>query len=44
MFKTDLSDVDQNFAILLLPLSGKDLEREWKWKDHDEEGSALPSL
>ncbi len=28
----------KNFAALLLPVSEKDLEREWVWKDHDEEG------
>ncbi len=38
MFNTSLSNVVQEFAALLLPLSEKDLEREWKWKDHDEEG------
>lgn len=27
-----------DFAALMLPRSEKDLEREWKWKDHDEEG------
>ncbi|MGZ9234219.1 MAG: DinB family protein, partial [Anaerolineales bacterium] len=26
------------FVALMLPLSEKDLEREWIWKDHDEEG------
>jgi len=38
MFNTSLSNVVQEFAALLLPLSEKDLEREWTWKDHDEEG------
>ena len=28
----------EDFASLILPLSEKDLEREWIWKDHDEEG------
>ncbi len=38
MFKTDLETVVQDFSTLMLPLSEKDLERDWKWKDHDEEG------
>ncbi len=38
MFNTSLSNAVQEFAALLLPLTEKDLEREWKWKDHDEEG------
>jgi hypothetical protein len=38
MFNTTLSDAVQEFAALALPLSEKDLEREWEWKDHDEEG------
>ncbi len=38
MFSSDLSRAMENFAALMLPLSEKDLEREWKWKDHDEEG------
>jgi len=28
----------ENLALMLLPLSEKDLERTWVWKDHDEEG------
>ena len=38
MFSSELSRAVENFAALLLPLSEKDLEREWIWKDHDEEG------
>ncbi|MCI0550980.1 MAG: DinB family protein [Anaerolineae bacterium] len=38
MFNSELSRAIENFATLMLPLSEKDLEREWKWKDHDEEG------
>src|SRR5512144_1565099 len=38
MFNTDLETALRNFSVLMLPLSEKDLEREWKWKDHDEEG------
>jgi len=38
MFNFDLSRAVEDFASLMLPLSEKDLEREWIWKDHDEEG------
>ena len=38
MFNSELNRVVQDFAALVLPLSEKDLEREWIWKDHDEEG------
>ena len=38
MFDTRLTRAVENFAALLLPLSEKDLEHEWTWKDHDEEG------
>ncbi len=38
MFNNDLASAVENLAALLLPLSEKDLEREWIWKDHDEEG------
>jgi hypothetical protein len=38
MFDKGLNRAVQNFAALMLPLSEKDLESEWKWKDHDEEG------
>ena len=38
MFSSQLTQAVENFASLMLPLSEKDLEREWVWKDHDEEG------
>jgi uncharacterized damage-inducible protein DinB len=38
MFNAQLTQAVENFASLMLPLSEKDLEIEWKWKDHDEEG------
>ena len=38
MFNTNLIHAVENFTRLILPLTEKDLEREWKWKDHDEEG------
>jgi len=38
MFNIQLTQAVENFASLMLPLSEKDLERDWKWKDHDEEG------
>jgi hypothetical protein len=38
MFNSKLSSAVQEFAALILPLSEKNLEREWVWKDHDEEG------
>ncbi|HVF25001.1 MAG TPA: DinB family protein [Anaerolineales bacterium] len=38
MFDTNLTQAVENFAAVMLPLSEKDLEREWIWKDHDEEG------
>lgn len=38
MFNTALATAVQEFSELMLPLSEKDLEREWRWKDHDEEG------
>jgi len=38
MFIPDLSQAVENFASLMQPLSEKDLEHEWIWKDHDEEG------
>jgi len=38
MFNSDLRPAVEDFASLMLPLSEKDLEREWIWKDHDEEG------
>ena len=38
MINTKLAQAVENFAHLMLPLTEKDLEREWIWKDHDEEG------
>jgi len=38
MFNLQLIQAVESFATLMLPLSEKDLEREWIWKDHDEEG------
>ena len=38
MFNSDLSQAVEDLASLMLPLSEKDLEGEWIWKDHDEEG------
>ena len=38
MFDTSLTHAVQNFAALMQLLSEKDLERDWRWKDHDEEG------
>jgi hypothetical protein len=38
MFNQTLHQAVMDFAALMLPLSEKDLEHEWKWKDHDEEG------
>jgi hypothetical protein len=38
MFNTKLTQAVDGFASLIHPLLEKDLEREWKWKDHDEEG------
>jgi hypothetical protein len=38
MFDTRLSQAVEDFAALMLPLSEKELEHEWIWKDHDEEG------
>lgn len=38
VFNGPLRSAVQEFAALVLPLSEKDLEQEWIWKDHDEEG------
>ena len=38
MFDPRLTLTVENFAAVMLPLSEKDFEHEWKWKDHDEEG------
>ena len=34
----ELHQAVMDFAVLTRPFSEKDLERDWKWKDHDEEG------
>jgi len=38
VFNTELSRAVESFAALMSPLTEEDLEREWIWKDHDEEG------
>jgi hypothetical protein len=38
MFHAELAKAVENLATLMLPLTEKDLERQWVWKDHDEEG------
>ncbi len=38
MFNIELIKAVEDFANLMLPVSEKDLERIWVWKDHDEEG------
>jgi len=38
MFNPELTRAVEVFAGLMFPLSEKDLERTWIWKDHDEEG------
>lgn len=38
MFNANLTAAVENFTRLILPLTEQDLEREWIWKDHDEEG------
>jgi DinB family protein len=38
MLNANLTQAVESFAGLIFPLTEKDLEREWKWKDHDEEG------
>jgi hypothetical protein len=38
MFNANLTQAVENFSNLILPLTEKDLERTWVWKDHDEEG------
>ena len=38
MFNTSLNQAVEDFTSLMLPLSEKDLEHPWVWKDHDEEG------
>jgi len=38
MFNTQLRETIETFSRLMLPLSEQELEQEWIWKDHDEEG------
>lgn len=38
VFNPQLAGAVEEFAALMLPLSEKDLEHHWVWKDHDEEG------
>ena len=38
MFNIELIKAVEDFANLMLPVSEKELERRWIWKDHDEEG------
>jgi hypothetical protein len=38
MFNPELTRAVDQFAAMMLPLSEADLEREWVWRDHDEEG------
>jgi len=38
MFNATLQRSVLEFAALMLPLTEKDLERSWKWKDHEQEG------
>ena len=38
LFNSELKRAVQEFTTLMLPLSEKDLEHQWIWKDHDEEG------
>ena len=38
MLNQKLTRAVENFSSVMLPLSEKELERDWKWKDHDEEG------
>ncbi len=37
-FNPNLSNAVQEFTALMLPLSEKDLEQKWVWKDHEEDG------
>lgn len=38
MFNLKLTEAVENFVTAMLPVSEKDLETQWIWKDHDEEG------
>jgi hypothetical protein len=38
MFNPELSQAVEKFEARMLPLAEKELEHNWVWKDHDEEG------
>ncbi|MGE5461734.1 MAG: DinB family protein [Syntrophothermus sp.] len=38
MFNSELANTVYDFASVMMPLSEKDLERDWIWRDHDSEG------
>jgi len=38
IFNRELRQAVEGFGALVLPLSERNLERQWVWKDHDEEG------
>ena len=38
MFNLKLTEAVENLVTAMLPVSEKDLETQWIWKDHDEEG------
>ena len=38
MFNPKITQAVENFSFVMLPLSEKDLEHKWRWKDHDTEG------
>jgi hypothetical protein len=38
VFNAELNRAVESFAAVMFPLAERDLEREWVWKDHDEEG------
>lgn len=42
MFNSELKRAVQEFTDLTLPLTEKDLEHPWVWKDHAEEGIRFP--
>jgi len=38
MFNLELKRATGEFSAVMLPLSGRELEHPWTWKDHDSEG------
>src|SRR5512143_520085 len=38
IFNSELHQAVMDFTTLMLPVRETDLARDWKWKDHDEEG------